>query len=104
MILQSISNSCYFDSAIACLLDQYIAAFGGQGTFGLIAGGTLFATFFIVSNGRLTPPAVILLLTGGVVVPLLPGQFGTLAGTIVLLGLAGAVFAAARKYTTPEVR
>jgi len=101
MLLQSIGDSCYFGSdPMTCLVDQCIAGFGGEGGLGLLAGSLLFAVFYILADGEMAVPTVVLLLTGGVIVPMLPGQYARMSAAIVLVGLGAAVWKVLRTYVS----
>jgi hypothetical protein len=99
MYLQSIGSSCYFGgSALTCLLDQLTSATGGNALFGLLAGSVIFVAFYIASDGDITTPAVALILTGTVFVPMVPGNYGKIGAAVALIGLAAAVWQVFQKY------
>lgn len=95
----SISNSCYFgDQALKCLVDQYIGAFGGEGLLGLMAGSLLFIVFYIASDGNVAVPTVVVILTGGLTIPMLPAQYAAISSGLVVIGLASALWQVLQKY------
>jgi hypothetical protein len=97
--LQSIGDSCYFGgSALQCLLDQLVAAAGGEALFGLLAGSVIFVGFYIASDGDLATPTVALVLTGTVFVGMVPGSYGTIAAGVVAIGLAAAIWQVLQQY------
>jgi len=91
---------CYTSKGdrLECIFSDLAAATGGEALFGLFLGGVLLTAFYIASNGSIAVPALVLMLTGAVLVPMLPGNVSGIAGTIIILGLAAAVFAALRRY------
>jgi len=91
---------CYASEGdrLQCIFTDLTAATGGEALFGLFLGGVLMTAFYIASNGSIAVPALVLTLTGAVLVPMLPGNVSGMAGTIIILGLAAAVFAALRRY------
>lgn len=96
---QSIADSCYFgDSALNCLSEQYIGAFGGGGLFALVLSGVIFMTFYIASDGSTATPTVALILAGTALVGMLPGQYQQVAIYVVVIGAAAALFQVVQKY------
>lgn len=105
--LQSISDSCYFSgggSATSCLVDQWTAAFGGEALFGLIMGSVIFVAFYWAADGQIATPTVALILTGTVLVPMVPGSYGRIAMGVVVIGLAAAVWQVLQKYVMSGAR
>lgn len=100
-LLQSvdIADSCYFGgSALACLLDQLTAAFGGPGMFGVLAGGMLFVVFYVAADGGLATPTVVLILSGTVLASMAPAQYREIALGVVVIGVAAALWGVIRQY------
>jgi len=97
-----IGGSCYFGgggtNGVTCLLDQLVGAFGGPGLLGLLIGAVVFVGFWIASEGDLATPTVALILTGTVLVGMVPGQYQQLAISVVTIGLAAAIWAVVKKY------
>jgi hypothetical protein len=94
-----IGDSCYFGGdALSCLLDQLVAAFGGEALLGVLMGGVIFAVFWIASEGDLATPTVALILSGTVTIAMVPANYQRIAGGVVLIGIAAALFQAMQKY------
>lgn len=103
MFLQ-ISNSCYLGgAALDCLLSQLVSAFGGAALFGLLLGAVIFTTFYIASGGDLATPTVALILTGTVVIAMLPGAYERIATGVVVIGLAAAIWQVLQQYVLSGV-
>lgn len=99
VLLQSVSDSCYFGGdGLACLLNQLTSATGGPELFGLILGGMIFTGFYIASEGDLATPTVALILTGTVTVSMLPGHYSQIAYGVVVIGLAAAIWQVLKQY------
>lgn len=97
--LQSISGSCYFGgSALTCLLDQLVGSLGGTSLFGFLLGAFIFGAFYLASDGDLATPTVALVLSGTVIVGMLPRQFQEIAYGVVLIGLGVAVWQVLQRY------
>lgn len=97
--LQSIADSCWFGGdGLACLLGKLTTAFGGDGLFGLLLGAVLFAALYIAADGDMTAPTVALVLGGSVLVPMVPGGYQGIGASIVLIGLAAALWQVLQKY------
>lgn len=99
MMQTNIANSCWFSgNALSCLLDILVDGFGGPALFGLLAGAAIFVAFYIAADGSLATPTVALILTGTVFLPMVPGDYQSIAGGVVLLGLAAAVWGVLKTY------
>jgi hypothetical protein len=97
--LQSIADSCYFGgSALTCLLDQLVGSLGGTSLFGFLLGAFIFGAFYLASDGDLATPTVALVLSGTVIVGMLPRQFQEIAYGVVLIGLGVAVWQVLQRY------
>lgn len=93
LLIQSLGDSCYFGgSALSCLLDQLVTAFGGQALFGLLMGAVIFVAFYIASSGGLATPTVALVLTGTVVISMVPPTYSRIAYGVVLIALGAGVW------------
>lgn len=93
--------SCYEDNPLGmleCALADMAASVGGQGMFALLGGGLFIFVYYIASGGKLATPSVMLLITGGLMIPVLPAQFALMAQVIMFLGLVGAILAGLDKY------
>ena len=86
-------------SATDCVIDGLFAAGPAPSLIGLLLGGTLISSLYIAGDGTVTVPAVVTILLGSVLVPLLPPQYVTLAYTVVVLGVTVAAFAAWTRFT-----
>jgi len=96
---QSIGDSCYFGgSALNCLSEQYISAFGGGGLLAVIMSSVIFITFHIASDGDTATPTVALILSGTALVGMLPAQYQQIAGYMVVIGLAAAMWQVLQAY------
>jgi hypothetical protein len=101
LLQQSDDLGCYTEPAanlLTCALDDLVGAVGGEPQFGTLVGGTLLLSFFLAGDGDLFPPATLVAVLGGLLFPLLPPQFETIAITIVVLGLTGALLSVGEKY------
>ena len=97
--MQDISSSCYFSGdALTCLIDQQVAAFGGEALFGLLLGSAIFGAFYIASGGDMATPTVALILTGTVIIGMLPASYQSIAYSVVLIGLAAALWQVFKQY------
>ena len=101
--LEDSSLGCFAEGTegdmTACVVDAVFAAGPAPGLMGLVLGGTLLTSLYIAGDGDATVPAVVTILLGSVLIPLLPAQHTTLAYTVVVLGLTVAVFAAWTRFT-----
>jgi len=95
--------SCYLNGSdwLGCALDQMTAATGGSGVFGLLVGGMLLTTFYLVSGGRLATASVLTVLIGGILIPALPASYQTIAITIMFLGLVGGILRGLETFVQP---
>jgi hypothetical protein len=82
-----------------CVVDGVFAAGPAPGLMGLIMAGTLVTSLYVAGNGDATVPAVITILFGSLLVPVLPPQFQTFAYSIVVIGITVAAFAAYTRFT-----
>jgi hypothetical protein len=96
---------CYTSSGdrLSCVFEDWAVATGGETVFGfLLAAALLFGLY--QASETLIVPAVILTLFAGFLVPLLPGPAAGIAGSVVIVAFAVAVFAALRRYSLQGVR
>jgi hypothetical protein len=97
--LQSIGSSCYFGGdALTCVLDQLVGSLGGTSLFGFLLGAFIFGVFYIASEGDLPTSTVALVLSGTVIVGMLPRQYQEIAYGVVLIGLGVAVWQVLQRY------
>lgn len=99
MPLQSLTDSCYFGAdPMTCVVDQLMASLGGEALFGLITGSVLFLGFYVAADGDMAAPTVALILSGTVLVPMVPGNYAKIAMGVVVIGLGAAVLQVIQKY------
>jgi hypothetical protein len=84
-----------------CVLQATFSAGPSPALIGLGIGGVLMTSFYIAGDRSVLVPAVLLILFGSILIGMLPAQFVSLAYTLVVIGIAAAVFSAWTKYTGP---
>ena len=82
-----------------CVVDGLFAAGPSPALIGLVMAGTLVTSLYVAGDGTIVVPAVVTILLGSVLVPLLPAQYVTLAYTVVVIGITLAAFAAYTRFT-----
>ena len=82
-----------------CVLDSTFAAGPAPELVVLVMVGTLVTSLYIAGDGTIAVPAVVMILLGSIMVPLLPPQFRTLAYTVVVIGITAAAFTAYTRFT-----
>jgi hypothetical protein len=92
--MSCITNS---QSWLQCALADLTGQVGGEAAFGLLVGGAVILSLYVVDRSMATA-SVILILAGGFLIPTLPASYGSMAGTLVLLGVAAGLFAVAKRY------
>jgi len=101
--LNDTAVSCFAQGAegdlFGCALDGLFAAAPSPGLFGLVVAGTLLTSLYIAGNGTITVPAVVTMILGSVMAPMLPPQFKLFAYSIAAIGAAAAALAAWTRYT-----
>ena len=85
----------------ACVLDGLFAAGPSPSLIGLLMAGMLVGSLYIAGDGTVAVPAVVTILLGSILVPLLPPQYVSLAYTVVVIGGTVAAFAAYSRFTSP---
>jgi len=98
---QGFALDCYTSSPREmhwCALADITAAFGGQGLFGLALSALVFLGGYIITDGDIVTPSIVLLLLGGILIPSLPTQYQMLALTLMFAGGVGAVMQLLGKY------
>jgi len=93
--------ACYTDNPqgmLGCALGDLAGAVGGPSMFALFGGGLFIMSYYLASGGKLATPSVMLLITGGLMIPVLPPNYQIMAQVIMFLGLVGAVLAGLDKY------
>lgn len=84
-----------------CFTEGLFAAGPSPSLIGLMLSGALLTSLYIAGDGDAVVPAVITILLGGAMVPILPPQYVTLAYTVAVVGTAVAIFAAWNRFTSP---
>ena len=84
-----------------CLVEGAFGAGPAPSLMGLLMSGVLLTTLYIAGDGSIAVPAVITILLGSAMIPILPAQFVTLAYTVMIMGTAAAVFSVWTRFTTP---
>lgn len=92
--MSCITNS---QSWLQCALGDLTAQAGGEAAFALLAGGTTILVLYLLDRSMATA-SVVLILAGGFLIPTLPAGYGSMAGTLVMLGVAAGVFSIAKRY------
>jgi hypothetical protein len=82
-----------------CVVDSVFSAGPAPGLMGLVMGATVLSSLYVAGDGSISVPAVVTILLGAVLIPVLPAQFETLAYTVVVIGVATAIFAAYTRFT-----
>jgi len=85
----------------ACVIDGLFAAGPSPALMGLLLSGILVTSLYIAGDGTVAVPAVVTILLGSVLVPLLPPQYVSLAYTVVVIGITVAAFSAYSRFTSP---
>lgn len=97
--LQEVSLGDYFSGdLVRALLDDLVFAAGGEATFGVILGGTVIFAFYLAGDGDFATPAVLTVLLGVIMFPLLPSSYLNIARVVAFLGLVAAIMAGLEKY------
>lgn len=86
------------NNLMTCVLDDVVAALGGEASFGLIVGGAVLFSLWWANDGRLGTPAVVVLVTGGILLPLLPAQYATIAQAFAFIGLVASIVVIGQRY------
>jgi len=79
-------------------LDDLVGAVGGEPMFGLMLVAVPLFSFWIAGKRDIAAPAVILALIGGAAIPLLPGNYQTIATTVMIFAFVSALLGLARRY------
>jgi hypothetical protein len=101
--LEDSSLSCFGQGTegdlTQCVIDGLFGAGPTPALVGLLIAGVLLVSLYIAGDGTVVVPAVVTILVGSLLVPLLPPQYVTLAYTVVVLGVTVAGFAAYQRFT-----
>ena len=93
---------CFLDEnteMTECLIESVFAAGPAPSLMGLLMGGTLITSLYVAGDGSTVVPAVVTILFGSVLVPILPAQYVGFAYTVVVLGITVAAFSAWTRFT-----
>ena len=94
---------CFVDESVTmteCVTEGVFSAGPAPSLIGLMLSGTLLTSLYLAGNGTVIVPAVITILLGGAMVPLLPAQFVSLAWTVLAVGVTAAVFSLWARFTS----
>jgi hypothetical protein len=80
------------------VIDGAFGAGPSPALVGLLIAGVLMTSLYIAGDGTIVVPAVVMILFGGALVPLLPAQFVGLAWAVLAVGTAAAVFVAMQRF------
>lgn len=103
VVLQQPSDqlSCYTSSGAdmwGCAMSDLTAALGGEATFGFLVGGITLLSLYVAGDGDMAAPTVLTILLGGMLFPILPGAYATMAWSIIIVGLVAGGLSAANRY------
>lgn len=86
------------NDAYGCMVSATINAFGSQVLLGFVVGSMAILALYVASSYHPAPPAIGTMLLGGLLIPLLPGQYRTMAQVVMLMGFVVGVFVFLRRY------
>lgn len=96
--------SCYVNNTWStlnsCVFPDLAGATGGSDAlFGLMLGMSILVPMYVADDeSRLGPPAVLLILLGGSLLPMLPGNMRGAAWTVIILGVTAGIAVVANRY------
>lgn len=100
--LEESSVACFAEGTegdlARCVVDGAFEAAVSPTITGLLIAATLLVSMYIAGDGTIVVPAVVTILFGGALIPLLPGQYATLAYTVVVIGATVAAFGAYSRF------
>ena len=82
-----------------CVLDGVFSAGPSPSLIGLGIGSVVLVSFYIASEGHIAAPAAMMILFGGILVPMLPPQFVGLAYMLAVVGTAALIFQVYTRFT-----
>lgn len=100
--IESSDVGCFVDNSTAmtdCVTDGVFGAGPSPTLMGLLLSGALLTSLYIAGDGDIVVPAVVTILVGSAMIPVLPAQFVTLAYTVLAIGVTVAVFAVWTRFT-----
>lgn len=102
--LEDSSVGCFAEGAegdlMQCVVEGTFAAGPSPALVGLLLSGVLLTSLYVAGDGTVAVPAVVTIVFGGLMVPLLPAQFVTLAYSVATVGIMAAVFAVWNRFTS----
>lgn len=105
-LLQQYAMDCYANNPmnmLDCAFGDLAAATRGEAVLGLIFGGAIMLGFYNATDAGLATVAVLLILIGSLLIPVLPGFLSGVATTLMFLGLVAGVLAGIEKYVLEGV-
>jgi hypothetical protein len=103
--LNNSSVACFAEGTqgdlTTCVIDGVFAAGPSPSLIGLMMAGMLVGSLYIAGDGTVAVPAVVTILLGSILVPLLPPQYVNLAYSVVVIGITVAAFSAYSRFTSP---
>lgn len=79
-------------------LNDIAGAIGGDANYAALVVGLVFVSLYVAGKRDFATPAILLMVVGGIAIPLLPGGYRKIAGTVVILGFATGLLAVGRRY------
>jgi len=98
LLLQTALDDYLDGGLVEAALSDIVGAVGGEATFGALVGGTVVTSFWLAGDGDLATPAVLTVLIGVLMFPLLPAGLLGVARVISFIGLVAGILAALEKY------
>lgn len=80
-----------------CMFDP-ITGLVGEGTFGVLVAGALWAALYLGGNGSPTTPTVVMILLATIAFPVIPAAYNGIAWSILLIGGVAALVQVMQKY------
>ena len=81
-----------------CVLEGVFSAGPSPEIMAFVLGCMLLTSLYLAGDGSVVVPAVALIIFGSILVPLLPGQYRSLAYTVVVIGITVASFYAYQRF------
>jgi hypothetical protein len=95
-----LSAKCFLESQdhLGCLIDGATAATRGVGFAVILFVGTMLTSNYLAGRQSLATPAVLMILVSGIAMSYLPGQFQGYGFTMIIIGVAGAIWVIGKQY------
>ena len=93
---------CFVDDSTYmtdCIVDGAMGAGPAPELMGLLMAGTLLSSLYIAGDGTIAVPAVVTIIVGASMVPLLPPQYVRFAYTVAIMGIVVAAFSVWTRFT-----